>query len=102
MNVYHCSHDKVDFTGGITVQQKFLLTGTPEELLKDGTDYGHGFCPNCGRDCRSTKEEDYKTLPPGKDPYQPLHDQIAAAVADPDNPLTAEGAQAAFLEAVNK
>jgi hypothetical protein len=36
------------FTGGMTAEQKNLLTGAPLETLKDGTDFGEGICPNCG------------------------------------------------------
>lgn len=36
------------FTGGITAEQKHLLTGAPLESLKKGVDYGDGVCPNCG------------------------------------------------------
>ena len=36
------------FTGGITDEQVTLLTGRPTAELKKGTDYGDGFCPNCG------------------------------------------------------
>lgn len=37
------------FTGGVTDVQVQLLTGTPLEHLKKGTDFGDGFCPNCGK-----------------------------------------------------
>ena len=37
------------FTDGMTAQQKHLLTGAPLESLKDGSDYGTGVCPNCGK-----------------------------------------------------
>lgn len=41
------------FTGGITAEGKHLLTGAPLESLKEGADYGDGFCPNCAT--KSTK-----------------------------------------------
>lgn len=101
MSQYYCSHDKLYFTAGLTRDQKHLLTGTPVEVLdeEENKTWGEGFCPNCGRDCKSTKEA-YAPLPAGKDPNQPIHDEIAAAVADPDHPLTADGAQAALIAAV--
>jgi hypothetical protein len=37
------------FTGGITAEQKHLLTGAPVETLKKGVDYGDGVCMNCGQ-----------------------------------------------------
>jgi hypothetical protein len=37
------------FTGGITAEQKHLLTGQPVEALKKGVDYGDGVCTNCGQ-----------------------------------------------------
>lgn len=37
------------FTGGITADQVNLLTGSPVEGLKEGTDFGEGICPNCGK-----------------------------------------------------
>lgn len=36
------------FSGGITKEQKNLLTGVPVDDLKSGEDYGPGICPNCG------------------------------------------------------
>lgn len=36
------------FTGGISAEQKHLLTGAPLESLVEGSDYGDGVCPNCG------------------------------------------------------
>ena len=44
------------FTGGITAGGRFLQTGTPEELLEEGKDYGEGFCPNCGERGKPVKE----------------------------------------------
>jgi hypothetical protein len=38
------------FTGGITQEAVHLLTGRPLEDLKKGSDYGAGFCPNCGQE----------------------------------------------------
>jgi hypothetical protein len=37
------------FTGGITAEQKHLLTGAPVETFKEGVDYGEGVCTNCGQ-----------------------------------------------------
>lgn len=37
------------FTGGITAEQKHMLTGRPLESLVEGTDYGEGVCTNCGQ-----------------------------------------------------
>jgi len=38
------------FTGGATAEQIAILTGKPQDELVDGTDYGDGFCPNCGQE----------------------------------------------------
>jgi hypothetical protein len=37
------------FTGGISAEQKQMLTGKPLEQLKKGVDHGEGICPNCGQ-----------------------------------------------------
>jgi hypothetical protein len=37
------------FTGGITADQKHILTGSPLESLVEGVDYGEGVCTNCGQ-----------------------------------------------------
>jgi hypothetical protein len=99
ISVYHCANDGIDFTGGLTAQQKFLLTGQPVELLEEGTDFGEGFCPNCGRSCKSTAKA-YEVAKPGNDPNQKAHDAINARVLDPEDDLTADDAQAALLEKV--
>jgi hypothetical protein len=37
------------FSGGMTKDQKHLLTGQPVDDLKSGEDFGAGICPNCGQ-----------------------------------------------------
>lgn len=101
-DLYYCSHDKMHFTDGMELTGRFLLSGTPVELLEEEKDktWGEGFCPNCGRDCKSTKEKGAFQAAIGKDPHADLHEAIDAKVKDPSDPLQAEDAQAAFLEAV--
>jgi hypothetical protein len=52
--VYECAnpdctlgsrYDPGRFTGGISAELASDLTGTP---VDDVTDYGEGYCPNCG------------------------------------------------------
>ena len=59
MKVYECRNsacslgfakDPGRFTGGMTAEQKTLVTGEPVDSLKKGVDYGDGICPNCGRE----------------------------------------------------
>ena len=38
------------FTGGITYDQAYMLTGNPESV------YGEGVCPNCGKTSVDTGE----------------------------------------------
>lgn len=86
------------FTGGITADQVHKLTGRPVEELVDGVDYGEGICPNCATKATATKEK-HESLQ-GEDPHQHHHDAIAARVANPEDPLTVEDAQAALEELV--
>lgn len=89
------------FTGGITKEGAAMLTGAPVESFTakdEGKTWGDGVCPNCGGP--GTKMDDGQHVSHvGSDPYQPLHDEIAARVADPNDTLTAENAQSA-LEAL--
>lgn len=86
------------FAGGMTAEMKNVLTGTPVESLKEGTDFGEGICPNCGT---KGKKVGMHTSVSGSDPFQKDHDKIAARVADSGDLLEAEGAQGAFLKRVN-
>lgn len=79
------------FTGGITANQVFVLTGRPEDTLEEGEDFGEGFCPTCG--VEGEKEGVHEELPEGDDPYDDLHQLVAARVADPADKLTADTAQ---------
>jgi hypothetical protein len=40
------------FAGGITAEQRNMLTGEPVEHMKKGVHYGEGFCPNCGEEAK--------------------------------------------------
>lgn len=85
------------FTGGITAEGLQLLTGAPADQTKEGTDYGAGFCPTCGKKGKAAGTFEPRA---GRDPNAKLHEQVAALVADPDNPTTAENAQDALDELV--
>lgn len=43
------------FAGGITAEQVNILTGKPVDSLKEGSDFGEGFCPNCGTKGKEAK-----------------------------------------------
>jgi hypothetical protein len=86
------------FTGGTTPEMHTMLTGTPPENLKEGKDYGEGFCPSCGQKGEPTGE-DHESLK-GDDPHAAKHAEVAARVEDPEDELTTEDAQAAFLSLV--
>lgn len=81
------------FSGGASKEQITLLTGDPEPEK-----FGEGVCPNCGKDGRAvgTEPDSHE----GHDPYARHHRAVAARVADPDDKLTADDAQAAFMELV--
>jgi hypothetical protein len=68
------------FTGGMTADQKHLLTGHPLEALVEGEDYGEGFCPQCGEEGEAWDQVK----------------AIAAAVAE------AEAAHKAHIEEIKK
>lgn len=53
------------FSGGMSAAQKTMLTGEPEENLKEGTDYGEGICPTCGK--KGTADSEDRTPMVGKD-----------------------------------
>lgn len=83
-------HDPGLFTGGISQDQAVAISGNPDAL------HGEGYCPNCGEKAKADG-----TFAPlgGSDPNQEHHDAISARVADDNDPLTADDAQAA-LEAL--
>lgn len=85
------------FVGGITKEQKTLMTGDPEPEV-----YGDGVCPNCGEPAVAHTPEVDLTPLEGSDPNQAIHDAIAARVADDDDELDAAGAQAALREALGE
>lgn len=66
------------FTGGISAQQKYMMTGNPIENMKEGTDYGDGFCPNCGEKGKATGETHVSAV--GSDEYDKLHQDANAQV----------------------
>lgn len=88
------------FTGGITAGHVHVLTGRPLEELKKGVDFGDGICPNCGKPGIEEEDGHKPNHPSPHDPHQASHDKIAARVADPADPLDADGAQAALEELV--
>lgn len=88
------------FTGGITAEQKNLLTGEPVEKMVEGKDYGEGVCASCGELGTPTDEEQVSLA--GTDPNQDLHNEIASRVADEDDSLTARGAQTALISVVKE
>lgn len=101
MNVYECNtptctlgtrKEPGRFSGGATKEQITVITGDPEP-----ENHGDGVCPNCGE-----KGKQVGTFTPAKgtDPYQRHHNAIAARVADPDDPLDADGAMEALMELV--
>lgn len=106
--VYECHNkacslgSRVDpgrFTGGISAATKNLLTGAPVESMVEGEDFGEGVCGTCGEPGTPTDEEHVSVK--GNDPYDEFHKEVEARVADPDDSLTARGAQAAFKQLVN-
>lgn len=108
-DLYRCDNDACQiggvhnpgfFTGGLTLAGMVSLTGKPAESAEEGVDFGVGVCPNCGTPGEATGEE-HSSLK-GKDPYAKLHAQIAARVEDPDDSLTARGAQAALEAAIKE
>lgn len=66
------------------------ITGDPN------AEHGDGVCPSCAE---PGVEAGTDTLAQGHDPYQPIHDEIAALVEDPNDDLDKDNAQAA-LEAM--
>lgn len=85
------------FTGGITPHGINVLTGRPVESLEDH-EHGDGVCPNCGKPGVALDEPHLVIA--GEDPYQEIHDNVAARVADPKNRLTAETAQDAVEQLI--
>jgi hypothetical protein len=67
------------FTGGMTAEQKSLKTGKPVESLEEGTDFGDGICPMCGKPGEAI-EETFEPLV-GTDEYEELHVQAAEFAA---------------------
>jgi hypothetical protein len=86
-------NDPGQFTGGITQDQAIAISGDPKAK------HGDGYCPNCGEKGKADGTHGSVT---GRDPLQPLHDQVAARVDDPTDPLTAEDAQPALEALVGK
>jgi hypothetical protein len=66
------------FTDGMTQAQKSLKTGMPLEQMEEGTDYGEGICPECGKPGTLVGEE-FESLV-GDDPYEELHQGAKAQV----------------------
>jgi hypothetical protein len=79
------------FTGGLSEEGRATLGLDPEAEI------GEGICPNCG--VKGKKVGKFEPLA-GEDPLQPLHDQVAKRVDDPDDELGPEGAQPALEELV--
>jgi hypothetical protein len=101
VTVYECNNmacalgsrrDPGKFSGGASQQLVLTITGDPN------APYGDGICPSCGE---PGTEVGVQTLAQGHDPYQPLHDEIANRVADPDDPINKDNAQDALYQLVN-
>lgn len=88
------------FTGGMTAEGVNLLTGEPVESLTEGKDFGEGICPNCGEKGKATGETHESVV--GEDPYQAIHDEVAARVNDKEDPLDSASAQEAVLLEISK
>lgn len=65
MNYYTCENkdcpqgargEPSQFSGGMTAEQRNLLTGEPVDDMKEGTDYGDGICPTCGVKGKALKD----------------------------------------------
>lgn len=85
------------FTSGATPESLNVLTGNPVESFEDdkaGETHGEGVCPNCGKKGTAT-DEDHVVME-GSDPFEHLHEQVAARVADPDDKTTVANAQSVF------
>lgn len=68
------------FTGGMLKEQKAIKTGMPLEQMKEGTDYGKGICPECGKPGKDSGQ--MFTPLEGDDPHEKLHEQAHKKVAD--------------------
>lgn len=94
------------FTDGMTAEHWAILTGEPLEAIIDKTaidpvtnkpyPYGDGICPNCGTEGKAL--DDPHLVEKGHDPLQPLHDKIAARVADEKDELGARYPEGHELE----
>lgn len=85
--------DPGHFTGGITQQQAYDMTGEPD------APHGEGFCPNCGEEGAAT--EDVHVHVPGEDPLDHVHAKAREILARRDNPadpLTREEAEPLLAE----
>lgn len=103
LNKYECNNPSCSlgavghpghFTGGITPASLNVLTGQPVESFgeeTEGEEWGEGVCPNCGQ--KGTLTDEPHIVTDNTDPYQHLHDQVAARIADPDDPITKRTAQ---------
>lgn len=86
--IYHCPNktgcdlgsrgEMGSFTGGMSAEMKERLTGEPKDTLKEGEDFGEGFCPNCGTKGIPTGEE--HTSHEGEDPLAEVHKEADASV----------------------
>jgi len=86
--IYECTNpncalgsqfDHGKFTDGISARQKTMLTGQPEESLKEGVDFGEGVCPTCGEVGEPTDVQ--QTPVEGTDPHADLHAKAAESIA---------------------
>lgn len=68
------------FTGGMLKEQKALKTGMPIEQMKEGTDYGKGICPECGKPAKDSGHM-FESVE-GKDPHASVHEKAHNKVAD--------------------
>ena len=79
------------FTGGLSEAGARALGLAPD------AEHGEGICPNCGQPGKRAGSFEPAQ---GDDPHEELHAAVADRVADPEDELGPEGAQAAFEELV--
>lgn len=100
MKVYECVNELCTL-GSRTEPGRFTEGSTKRTLEVMGlpldTPHGEGYCPNCAEKGKLVEGESFKPHK-GNDPYQKYHDEIAKRVADPSDPLNADGAQEALME----
>jgi hypothetical protein len=67
------------FTGGITQEQAFMITG------EESAPHGDGYCPNCGDKGREQKKSDFDSVPAEADGSGKLVAEIDRPVTDDED-----------------